>query len=75
MFLLICIYWIFKCINIFYISRVTNQEVVAINSPAAPDNELDASKVKKRLKSLDIFRGISIVLMIFVNSGGGNAAI
>lgn len=29
-------------------------------------------RVKKRLKSLDIFRGIAIVLMIFVNSGGGH---
>lgn len=36
------------------------------------DNELDTQRVKKRLKSLDIFRGISIVLMIFVNSGGGH---
>lgn len=26
---------------------------------------------KLRLKSLDTFRGISIVIMIFVNSGGG----
>jgi len=30
-----------------------------------------AEKKKTRLKSLDTFRGISIVVMIFVNSGGG----
>lgn len=36
-------------------------------------NELPPLEVvtKKRLKSLDTFRGISIVIMIFVNSGGG----
>uniref|UniRef100_T1JMK5 Heparan-alpha-glucosaminide N-acetyltransferase catalytic domain-containing protein n=1 Tax=Strigamia maritima TaxID=126957 RepID=T1JMK5_STRMM len=28
-------------------------------------------KVKKRLKSIDVFRGLSISLMIFVNMGGG----
>lgn len=38
----------------------------------SPDNELEIPKTKKRLKSLDIFRGIAIVLMIFVNSGGGS---
>lgn len=35
------------------------------------DSELEQVEVKKRLKSLDTFRGIAIVLMIFVNSGGG----
>nr|XP_022916136.1 heparan-alpha-glucosaminide N-acetyltransferase [Onthophagus taurus]XP_022916137.1 heparan-alpha-glucosaminide N-acetyltransferase [Onthophagus taurus]XP_022916138.1 heparan-alpha-glucosaminide N-acetyltransferase [Onthophagus taurus] len=34
-------------------------------------NESDPVTTKERLKSLDTFRGISIVLMIFVNYGGG----
>ncbi|KAL5278498.1 HGSNAT family protein [Megaselia abdita] len=33
--------------------------------------EANPEAVKKRMRSLDTFRGISIVLMIFVNSGGG----
>lgn len=32
----------------------------------------DKPEMKKRLKSLDIFRGFAIVVMIFVNSGGGH---
>lgn len=37
------------------------------------DAELNEDKplVKPRLRSLDTFRGLTIVLMIFVNSGGG----
>jgi heparan-alpha-glucosaminide N-acetyltransferase len=69
------VYWIFKCVNIFYISRLNNeQNIVTVQpsqDPKETDNELEV-KVKKRLKSLDIFRGIAIVLMIFVNSGGGS---
>lgn len=37
----------------------------------ATDNESDKPIIKKRLKSLDIFRGIAITVMIFVNYGGG----
>ena len=36
------------------------------------DREKGASKPKERLKSLDTFRGISLVIMIFVNYGGGH---
>jgi heparan-alpha-glucosaminide N-acetyltransferase len=32
---------------------------------------MNEAQVKKRLRSLDIFRGISIVMMIFVWYGGG----
>ena len=35
------------------------------------DQEKSGSKPKERLKSLDTFRGISLVVMIFVNYGGG----
>lgn len=37
-------------------------------TPQEPENQ---PKAKKRLKSLDTFRGIAITLMIFVNYGGG----
>ena len=33
--------------------------------------EDNAKPAKKRVKSLDTFRGISIALMIFVNDGAG----
>ena len=36
----------------------------------SPDSDA-AAKKKKRLRSLDTFRGISIALMIFVNDGAG----
>lgn len=50
----------------------TTPEPPLESSEQTPDNELEIPKTKKRLKSLDIFRGIAIVLMIFVNSGGGS---
>ncbi|XP_070501262.1 heparan-alpha-glucosaminide N-acetyltransferase [Chironomus tepperi] len=71
---LISFYWICKFINIFFISRPRNAQEATENpiQESTSDNELDTSKAKKRLKSLDIFRGVAIVLMIFVNSGGGH---
>lgn len=51
---------------------MTSDAVQDFTTSLVDDKELDASKTKKRLKSLDIFRGIAIVLMIFVNSGGGH---
>ncbi|KAF2901701.1 hypothetical protein ILUMI_04480 [Ignelater luminosus] len=39
------------------------------------DKELEPNQKRKRLKSLDTFRGISIVLMIFVNYGCGGYAV
>jgi heparan-alpha-glucosaminide N-acetyltransferase len=62
-----------KAFNKFYLSKAdTATEPQTDESPQSSDNELETSRVKKRLKSLDIFRGIAIVLMIFVNSGGGS---
>lgn len=34
-------------------------------------NDLEERPTKKRVKSLDAFRGLAIVIMIFVNYGGG----
>jgi heparan-alpha-glucosaminide N-acetyltransferase len=73
-FIVICIYWLFKCASIFYKSRVASDQVTPIQTPDSPLSEPleEQSRSKKRLKSLDIFRGVAIVLMIFVNSGGGH---
>ncbi|XP_071442457.1 heparan-alpha-glucosaminide N-acetyltransferase isoform X2 [Hetaerina americana] len=46
----------------------------ALNKNEAPGDGSKGQKTattKKRLKSLDTFRGISIIVMIFVNYGGG----
>ncbi|XP_055529975.1 heparan-alpha-glucosaminide N-acetyltransferase [Wyeomyia smithii] len=41
-------------------------------APASPEStKAAAGAAKTRLRSLDTFRGIAIMLMIFVNSGGG----
>lgn len=68
---LIAFYWICKGVNKFYL-RASEPEASTDANHQSTDNELDMQRTKKRLKSLDIFRGIAIVLMIFVNSGGGH---
>lgn len=35
------------------------------------EQQIAAEKASKRLSSLDVFRGLAIVSMIFANSGGG----
>jgi heparan-alpha-glucosaminide N-acetyltransferase len=72
-FLLFCLYWILKFMNKKGINFKRNESAESndiVNTPS--DNELEAPRVKRRLKSLDIFRGVAIVLMIFVNNGGGH---
>lgn len=68
--MLVAFYWICKGVNRFYLRTPSPEAPLDANQQSA-DNELDMQRTKKRLKSLDIFRGIAIVLMIFVNSGGG----
>jgi heparan-alpha-glucosaminide N-acetyltransferase len=69
--LIVLFYWMCKAFNKFYLNRST-ADTPAEEAQQSNDDELEMPKVKKRLKSLDIFRGIAIVLMIFVNSGGGH---
>lgn len=69
--ILILFYWLCKGVNQFYF-KGNSSEAASVPNEQQPDNELDMQRTKKRLKSLDIFRGIAIVLMIFVNSGGGH---
>lgn len=70
--ILVMFYWLCKAVNKFYLTSTPSSEATIEESQQSADNELDIPKTKKRLKSLDIFRGIAIVLMIFVNSGGGH---
>lgn len=70
--ILVAFFWICKGVNRFYFKSSADRTTSSDINQESPDNELDQPKTKKRLKSLDIFRGIAIVLMIFVNSGGGN---
>lgn len=67
----VAFFWACKAVNRFYFKSLSNQSTTSDTNQESPDNELDPPKTKKRLKSLDIFRGVAIVLMIFVNSGGG----
>lgn len=68
--LIFAFYWTCKFVS--KINARSPEAEPAGDATQSPDNELEMPKVKKRLKSLDIFRGIAIVLMIFVNSGGGH---
>ncbi|KAJ8869363.1 hypothetical protein PR048_030938 [Dryococelus australis] len=49
----------------------TSMELAAEPPRKSPPSSTAAPSPRQRLKSLDTFRGIAIVLMIFVNSGGG----
>lgn len=62
---MIAFYWLCKSISRIYLSSDDSTQQA---------NEADAeqAKIKKRMRAIDIFRGVAIVLMIFVNSGGGH---
>lgn len=53
--------------------RLINSELGAPDRTvtAVTDNILPSPSPSKRLRSLDTFRGISLVIMVFVNYGGG----
>ena len=53
----------------YFTSRFTNQGDLLVENET--ENDQDRSKKRKRVKSLDAFRGVAIVVMIFVNYGGG----
>ncbi|KAH3873028.1 heparan-alpha-glucosaminide N-acetyltransferase-like [Dreissena polymorpha] len=53
--------------------NIVDSEIVAENDLGLPSTEEQERKPKKeRLKSLDTFRGFSLVIMMFVNYGGAN---
>uniref|UniRef100_A0AAG5D1Q6 Heparan-alpha-glucosaminide N-acetyltransferase catalytic domain-containing protein n=1 Tax=Anopheles atroparvus TaxID=41427 RepID=A0AAG5D1Q6_ANOAO len=53
-------------------SRVPVSEPTREDTDKTEPAETGSPAPKKRLQSLDTFRGIAIMLMIFVNSGGGH---
>ena len=57
----------------YFTSRFTSQGdlLVENESENEAENNQDRTKKRKRVKSLDAFRGVAIVVMIFVNYGGG----
>lgn len=55
------------------------EELPTVSTSSSPTGELHHSPTvqpsvakRKRLQSLDVFRGITILLMVFANSGGGH---
>ncbi|XP_041486038.1 heparan-alpha-glucosaminide N-acetyltransferase-like isoform X2 [Lytechinus variegatus] len=64
-----------RFLNYFGMERVVSSD---LGTPANPVSEADSNSIQrpsrdkpKRLKSLDAFRGFSLIIMIFVNIGGG----
>jgi predicted acyltransferase len=64
--ILIAFYWICKQVNRIFLKKV---EPTSSEEATVVENDV---KIKKRLQAIDIFRGVAIVMMIFVNSGGGH---
>lgn len=63
---------LFKCSQRIYERVVINSnESSAENTVVDENNELSERRVTQRLSSLDTFRGLAIVAMIFANCGGG----
>lgn len=74
--LLACIFAIVKATLYIYDTRYNKPAEVSPSSTASTANldqdaELDKPKAKSRVNSLDTFRGLAIVTMIFANCGAG----
>ncbi|XP_064004581.1 heparan-alpha-glucosaminide N-acetyltransferase isoform X1 [Pogoniulus pusillus] len=67
--------WVYKTLNPRETDRLINSE---LGSPEAadpassdPSPPLWSAAPRQRLRSLDTFRGLSLIIMVFVNYGGG----
>ncbi|XP_072191262.1 heparan-alpha-glucosaminide N-acetyltransferase isoform X1 [Excalfactoria chinensis] len=67
--------WVYKKLNPRETDRLINSE---LGSPSATDSlssnpspRLWCATSRQRLRSLDTFRGLSLIIMVFVNYGGG----
>ncbi|KFQ34862.1 Heparan-alpha-glucosaminide N-acetyltransferase, partial [Merops nubicus] len=62
--------WVYKKLNSRETDRVINSE---LGPPRAADSagSEPAPRPRQRLRSLDTFRGLSLIIMVFVNYGGG----
>ena len=50
-------------------SKFTSQGDLLVENET--ENDQDRAKKRKRVRSLDAFRNVAMVVMIFVNYGGG----
>ncbi|XP_064918533.1 heparan-alpha-glucosaminide N-acetyltransferase isoform X2 [Columba livia] len=67
--------WVYKKLNPRETDRLINSEPGSPNAadPGSgdPAPQLWSSAPRQRLRSLDTFRGLSLIIMVFVNYGGG----
>ncbi|XP_030044597.1 heparan-alpha-glucosaminide N-acetyltransferase-like isoform X1 [Microcaecilia unicolor] len=67
--------WIYKKMNPVETDRLINSELGSPNRADAGGQGAHpgawSSSVPQRLRSLDTFRGLSLIIMVFVNYGGG----
>ncbi|NWS69644.1 HGNAT acetyltransferase, partial [Crotophaga sulcirostris] len=67
--------WVYKRLNHRETDRVINSELGTPNTTDSPSSgptpRLLSATSRQRLRSLDTFRGLSLIIMVFVNYGGG----
>ncbi|NXX88924.1 HGNAT acetyltransferase, partial [Centropus bengalensis] len=67
--------WVYKKLNLRETDRPINSELGSPNTTDAvssdPTPRLWSTASRRRLRSLDTFRGLSLIIMVFVNYGGG----
>ncbi|NWX91701.1 HGNAT acetyltransferase, partial [Nothoprocta pentlandii] len=68
--------WVCKRLNPRETERVINSEPGSPNREDSPSSDLSCQRLwssipRQRLRSLDTFRGLSLIIMVFVNYGGG----
>ncbi|KGL90128.1 Heparan-alpha-glucosaminide N-acetyltransferase, partial [Charadrius vociferus] len=67
--------WVYKKLNPRETDRLINSELGSPNTTDSvssdPTRRLSSTTSRQRLRSLDTFRGLSLIIMVFVNYGGG----
>ncbi|NWZ19337.1 HGNAT acetyltransferase, partial [Asarcornis scutulata] len=67
--------WVYKKLNPRETDRLINSELGSPNTTDSvssdPAPHLWSATSRQRLRSLDTFRGLSLIIMVFVNYGGG----
>ncbi|XP_074946740.1 heparan-alpha-glucosaminide N-acetyltransferase isoform X2 [Phalacrocorax aristotelis] len=67
--------WVYKKLNPRETDRLINSELGSPNATDSvssdPTPRLWSTASRQRLRSLDTFRGLSLIIMVFVNYGGG----
>ncbi|XP_068797262.1 heparan-alpha-glucosaminide N-acetyltransferase isoform X2 [Struthio camelus] len=67
--------WVYKKLNPRETDRLINSELGSPNGvdslSSDPSQHLWSAISQQRLRSLDTFRGLSLIIMVFVNYGGG----